>query len=154
MVDPRGLATQIRSAWAACSSTRIASSSWTGTVRAATGWSRRCSQPPSSGSEHYVEQPDLRMPARRRLAFRELGLAIGLAALEGDAWRGAAHSVRARVDQLSRYLPLRAEIDAFWLQPEHRRADSWLEHANINEVMLATSLRPEGFLVLPPVCAR
>jgi hypothetical protein len=102
---------------------------------------------------HYVEQPDLRMPACRRLAFRELGLAIGLAAIEENAWRGAAHGVRARVDQLSRYVPLRAEIAAFWLQPEHRRADSWVEHANINEVMLATSLRPEGFLVIPGVRA-
>ena len=41
------------------------------------------------------------------------------------------------------------EIEAFWLQPEHRGVDSWLEHANINDVMLATSLQPEGFLALP-----
>ena len=56
------------------------------------------------GLRHYVEQPDLRMPAGRRLAFRELGLAIGLAAIEADAWRGASPSVRAGVDRLSRYL--------------------------------------------------
>jgi hypothetical protein len=105
------------------------------------------------GLRHYMEQQDLRMPARRRLAFRELGLAIGLAAIEGDAWRGASRGARTRVDELARYLPLRAEIDAFWLQPEHRQVDSWLEHANISDVMLATSLRPEGFLVIPPVRA-
>ena len=70
-----------------------------------------------AGLRHYVEQPDLRMPAGRRLAFRELGLAIGLAAIEGDAWRGASRGVRARVwIELSRYLPLRAEIEAFWLR--------------------------------------
>ena len=74
-----------------------------------------------AGLRHYLEQPDLRLPAGRRLAFRELGLAIGLAAIEADAWRGANPGVRADVDRLSRYLSLRAEIEAFWLQPEHRR---------------------------------
>jgi hypothetical protein len=39
------------------------------------------------------------------------------------------------------------------LQPEHRREGGWVEHASINEVMLATSLHPEGFLVLAPVRA-
>ena len=106
-----------------------------------------------AGLRHYLEQPDLRLPAGRRLAFRELGLAIGLAAIEADAWRGANPGVCAGVDRLSRYLPLRAEIEAFWLQPEHRREGGWVEHASINEVMLATSLHPEGFLVLAPVRA-
>jgi hypothetical protein len=50
-------------------------------------------------------------------------------------------------------VPLRTEIEGFWLRPEHRRVDSWLEHANINDVMLATSLQPEGFLVIPPARA-
>jgi hypothetical protein len=106
-----------------------------------------------AGLRHYLEQPDLRLSAGRRLAFRELGLAIGLAAIEADAWRGANPGVRAGVDRLSRYLPLRAEIEAFWLQPEHRRERAWVDHASINEVMLATSLHPEGFLVLAPVRA-
>jgi hypothetical protein len=102
------------------------------------------------GIQHYVEQTDLRMPADARLAFRELGLAIGLAAIEGDAWRGATHAARRWLDQLSRYLPLRPEIESFWLQPTNRQAGSWLQHADINDVMLATSLSPEGFLVLSP----
>src|SRR5262245_66417531 len=42
------------------------------------------------GIQHYAEQTDLRMPADARLAFRELGLAIGLAAIEADAWSGAS----------------------------------------------------------------
>src|SRR5262249_25402162 len=62
------------------------------------------------GIQHYVQQAELRAPAHHRLAFRELGLAIGLAAIEGEAWSEASHGVRARVEQLSRYLPLRAEI--------------------------------------------
>jgi len=28
---------------------------------------------------------------------------------------------------------------------------TWLDHEDINDAMLATSLVPEGFLVLPPV---
>ena len=35
------------------------------------------------GLRHYVEAPDLRLPATSRLAFRELGLAIGLAGKAG-----------------------------------------------------------------------
>ena len=35
-----------------------------------------------AGLTHYAEEPDRRQPAARRLAFRELGLAIGLGAIE------------------------------------------------------------------------
>jgi hypothetical protein len=34
-----------------------------------------------------------------------------------------------------------------------RREDTWVEHASINDVMLLTSLRPKGFLVVPPAPA-
>ena len=102
------------------------------------------------GLRHYVQQPDLHQSARRRLAFRELGLAIGLAGIESDAWHGATRGAHTCLDELARYLPLRAEIRAFWLQPKHRQMGSWLEHADINDVMLATCLRPEGFLHITP----
>ena len=98
-------------------------------------------------------EPGLRLPAARRLAFRELGLAIGLGVLERDAWQAALARVRASIARLSRYVALRAGIEAFWLRPEHRRVDSWLEHENINDVMLATSLQPEGFVTIPPARA-
>ena len=152
MIDPRSLATRTRSASAACSSTHAGWSQLEQTEQAAGGWSRRCSPPPSRVSGTTSSSRTCACP-RRRLAFRELGLAIGLAAIEADVWRGANPGVRAGVDRLSRYLPLRAEIEAFWLQPEHRREGGWVEHASINEVMLATSLHPEGFLVLAPVRA-
>jgi hypothetical protein len=102
------------------------------------------------GLRHYASQQDPGLPAEGRLAFRELGLAIGLAALEADVWRSASNRARSGVDRLSWSLPLRAQIETFWLQPERRRAPSWLEHANINDVMLATCLRPDGFLLLSP----
>jgi hypothetical protein len=105
------------------------------------------------GLRHYVEQPERGLPAGHRLAFRELGLAIGLAVLEREAWHTARAGVRGNLARLSRYVALRSEIEAFWLLPEHRRLDTWREHENINDVMLATSLQPEASLTLPPVRA-
>lgn len=114
-----------------------------------------------AGLHRYVRQPDLQSPASHRLAFRELGLAIGLAAVERmhqDArrepgrFRGSP-AARAGLEQLSRYVPLRAQIESFWLAPQHRGESPWLDHEDINDVMLATALLPEGFLVLRPVHA-
>jgi hypothetical protein len=98
------------------------------------------------GLRSYATKPHLRLPADERLAFRELGLAIGLAA--ADLMEQGAHR-----SQLARHAPLRAEIESFWLREEHRRTDTWLQHADINDVMLATVLAPEGFLVLRPLPA-
>jgi hypothetical protein len=100
------------------------------------------------GLRRYLTQPDLRLPAPHRLAFRELGLAIGLATLERDDWRRSTGGVRTRIEHLARHAPLRGEIETFWLRPEHRRVDCWIEHADINDVMLAASLQPEGFLAV------
>jgi len=47
---------------------------------------------------------------------------------------------------MSRHLPLALRLDEFWSDPAHRRARSWLAHRDINEVMLATSLAPDGYL--------
>ena len=102
------------------------------------------------GLESYATSGELQGAADYRLAFRELGLAIGLSAvqrmLEGDfrLSRGAADRLAA----LRRYLPLGNEIEAFWREPLNRESGSWSGHRDINEVMLATRLAPEGFLVL------
>jgi hypothetical protein len=105
-----------------------------------------------SGLEHYVGQADLGQPATHRLAFRELGLAIGLHAVvlmnrsaEGSA---GAQAARQQLDALMRYADLRSRIETFWLEREHQDAPTWTEHRDINAVMLATSLVPEGFLLL------
>jgi hypothetical protein len=100
------------------------------------------------GLRHFAAQAHLAAPAHHRLAFRELGLAIGLAGLQSGIWREATNAVRARIEDLAPYVSLRSEIEEFWLEPEHRRVDTWLEHENINDVMLATSLEPDGFLTL------
>ena len=62
-----------------------------------------------------------------------------------------AHTSREEtrlLEALAPALTLGSEIDAFWLKPEHREAASWAEHRDINEVTLATSLCPRGFLEL------
>ena len=42
-------------------------------------------------------------------------------------------------------------IEAFWRDPANRRSNTWTEHRDINEVMLATSLAPDGYLMLLPL---
>jgi hypothetical protein len=98
----------------------------------------------SVGLTEYVRRGELRLPATHRLAFRELGLAIGLAVVAPMTERGGS----ASLDRLADFVPLRARIESFWLRPEHRRTPLWLEHANINDVMLATSLAPAGYTTL------
>jgi hypothetical protein len=115
-----------------------------------------------TGLPHYARGGELRQPARYRLAFRELGLAIGLHALErlqraietGTPRSPANPQRRARVQELLQYLPLRDEIERFWRNPANQRSDTWTEHRDINEVMLATSLAPDGFLLLLPPANR
>jgi hypothetical protein len=43
-------------------------------------------------------------------------------------------------------VPLREKIEQFWLDGKNREASTWTEHREINMVMLATSLAPDGFL--------
>jgi hypothetical protein len=109
------------------------------------------------GLRHYSRQGELRRAASQRLAFRELGLALGLHGLEllvGEANQARpglpiARETRALLSALAPYLALRSEIQSFWLADEHQRAATWLEHRDIDEVMLATSLMPEACLVMP-----
>jgi hypothetical protein len=82
------------------------------------------------GLDHLAERFDPDERAGRRLAFRELGLAIGLAAFPGE------------------HAELGASIVEFWRDPASRRATSWTDHQDINDVMLATALAPTGYLVL------
>ncbi|NNG11826.1 MAG: hypothetical protein HKM88_01100 [Halobacteria archaeon] len=111
------------------------------------------------GLQQYARGDELRLPARYRLAFRELGLAIGLHALERlqreveeETQRTpAGPRLRAQLQELMQYLPLRNAIETFWRDPANRRSDTWTEHRDINEVMLATSLAPDGFLMLLPI---
>jgi hypothetical protein len=106
----------------------------------------------------HARESYLRQPASWRLAFRELGLAIGLSALEqlqreaeADRRGGlASEGLRASLQRLAPHLTLGPALVSFWREPAHQRARTWTEHRDINEVMLATSLVPGGFLATPP----
>lgn len=68
-----------------------------------------------------------------------------------DARFAGGELARHSVDALRAHVPLREAINAFWLQAENRRGPTWTDHRDINDVMLATSLAPDGWLVLPPL---
>jgi hypothetical protein len=108
------------------------------------------------GLAWYARREDWRQPASRRLAFRELGLAIGISGIElvrkhaRQPHFTGRPALQAVLDDLARYRDLGPSIVADWLDDEHRRSGTWLGHCDINEVMLATSLVPEGLLVLLP----
>ena len=93
-------------------------------------------------------------PAEYRLAFRELGLAIGIRAIASIEQCLQSHPRQfEHPPRLSGILKLQQEfrglhgsIVKFWLASSHRTAHSWLDHADINNVMLATSLAPDGYL--------
>jgi hypothetical protein len=118
----------------------------------------RLLQAAALGLGQYARGDELKHPANNRLAFRELGLAIGLHALErmhqavdGETDPAAQPRLRAQLKELLRYLPLRDAIETFWRSPEHQRTARWQAHQDINAVMLATSLVPDGFLDLLPL---
>jgi hypothetical protein len=109
-----------------------------------------------TGLRYYTRSGELHQPAQYRLAFRELGLAIGLHAVERmqraiDIQTQASTtsaSLRELLKALMQYNSLCDEIETFWRDDNQQQASTWTEHQDINEVMLATSLVPDGFLAL------
>jgi hypothetical protein len=108
------------------------------------------------GLEAFAREDSLRLPADYRLAFRELGLSIGLGVVErlpevverNELTFGKEHNLKVRMKALKQYGTLAEVIDRFWLQPKSQEAESWMAHRDINMVMLATSLSPDGYLTL------
>jgi hypothetical protein len=108
------------------------------------------------GLKSFVREDSLKLPTGYRLAFRELGLSIGLRAVEKiqeliEQESGPLRekdSLHSLLKILSRYEGLRETIETFWLERTNRESESWIAHRDINMVMLATSLAPDGFLRL------
>ncbi len=89
----------------------------------------------------------LRRSAEHRPAFRELGLAIGLSGLNGIRANAAGdREITAITDLLMAARPLAERIKSFWSNSRHRQNEFWQNHRDINTVMLATSLAPDGYL--------
>jgi hypothetical protein len=107
-----------------------------------------------AGLESFAGGEPFELPAEHRLAFRELGLAIGLAGVEMlPEWIeehpdrfGPPPSLERQAKALLEYLPLKTRIDRFWMDGTNREARTWTDHREINMVMLATSLAPGEFL--------
>jgi len=106
----------------------------------------------SRGLASFLRARPLARPASHRLAFRELGLVIGLKAVAAIADEIKQRSFDNRValrratDWLLRHESLGAEIIGDWLPPARQQDDSWRVHQDINDVMLATALIPDTFL--------
>jgi hypothetical protein len=107
-----------------------------------------------AGLDSFRENGSLDLPARHRLAFRELGLSIGLAGVEKmPEWigknphpSGCRKTLHELAKDLADYVPMREKIEKFWLEKKNREAVTWTGHRDINTVMLATSLLPDSFL--------
>ena len=108
------------------------------------------------GLQSFIRQNLLTLPPDYRLAFRELGLSIGLKAApklqriieEHPASFPDKHILALQIESLLEYTTLAETIESFWMEPENRRGGVWIEHREINMVMLATDLAPDGYLLL------
>jgi hypothetical protein len=103
-----------------------------------------------AGLEQCVRSRMLDQPAVQRLAFRELGLALGLSAL--DVLASAAERCKP-LGPLVRHASLGRAITSFWRAPAHRSSALWQQHGDINDVMLASCLLPEGVVRRLPLAA-
>jgi hypothetical protein len=108
------------------------------------------------GLESYARQNPLNLPADYRLAFRELGLSMGLHAMErlqkliedNPNLFLKKQLPESIIKKLMKFVPLAETIEKFWLDPRNRESSGWKENRGINIVMLATSLAPDGYLML------
>ncbi len=88
--------------------------------------------------ELILYQNFLQQDAPKRLAFRELGLCVGLKAVQ--------KTPKIIQNLFEPYTPLLDEIISFWADENNRNNPTWKEHEEINSVSLATALEPEGYL--------
>ena len=109
----------------------------------------------SRGLQSFIARSGFRGSAEYRLAFRELGLAIGFHAVtqmqdmlkDYPELASRRPKIASTLDALNKVGDrVQTEIIAFWSNPGHRAASTWVSHLDINMVMWATSLIPGGFL--------
>jgi hypothetical protein len=104
------------------------------------------------GLESFTVRNPFRLPADYRLPFRELGLSLGIKALPimqrlmTDHPQVFSPQFHRRMPLLLRHESLADKIDAFWADADQQHGSSWQAHRQINQVTLASSLLPGGFL--------
>jgi len=99
----------------------------------------------SAGLRQYLRCDPFAAPASQRLAFRELGLAIGIQTLPvlAATGRNAPSLVKAVGPHLTSLQTLahhEQQLVAYWSERSRRSGSLWQEHRDINDVMLATAL--------------
>ena len=104
------------------------------------------------GVQTYAGSETLRYPAAYRLAFRELGLCIGLHAVSLMELLNTSvleyGVLEEQLEGLQSFAALAEALELYWLDETHQRAAAWREHEDINAVMLATALLPDRFLTI------
>jgi hypothetical protein len=108
----------------------------------------------SSTANINTNKDPLSLPAEYRLAFRELGLSIGLHGVkkirqclrDNPEFFQSVDALERLLNKLATHQNLGDRIEDFWLTEENQRSATWIAHLDINRVMLATSLVPGGFL--------
>ncbi|MFP3984077.1 MAG: hypothetical protein ACLFV2_10355 [Desulfurivibrionaceae bacterium] len=106
------------------------------------------------GLKNFIKGGTLRLSVDYRLAFRELGLAIGLHSPEHMEAMAMAHPELFEeyryffplTRELKTYSSLGRDVEEFWLDDVNLESRSWKAHEDINRVMLATSLAPTAYL--------
>lgn len=106
------------------------------------------------GIKSYRGTGQLSLNPEHRLAFRELGLSIGFKGLEimekciENNPEIFISTHLKQLKQLQNYRYMVRYIDEFWLDPKNQASMNWKEHMDINTVMLATAMYPDGFLII------
>jgi hypothetical protein len=108
------------------------------------------------GLEYFISRNTLKFPAEYRLAFREFGLSIGLHAVQKiqklieqkPSIFDKKHPLHVWIESMMGCAHMDEMFEKFWLESANRKASTWIEHRDINMVMLATSLVPDGYLTL------
>jgi len=116
----------------------------------------RCSL---KGLKGFLHKERLDSPAQYRLAFRELGLSLGLKTVSilkitglDDSFQNVVQEKSKRldlvklIDEVSTHQKVIPMIETFWKSSKAQSSLTWKEHVDINSSMLATSLFPDGFL--------
>jgi hypothetical protein len=107
------------------------------------------------GLKSYISKNEMKIPADYRLAFRELGLSIGIKSILmiNDIIKirpelFTNNLFNKHFNEIKEYTVLGKTIEEFWLKDKNRKTNNWKEHQDINTVMLATTLAPEAFLTI------
>ena len=85
------------------------------------------------GDEDVFDKLRADLPAEMRLPFREIGLALGLQALEAAPGLGPRPGLADPGASA-------AELVTFWSEAARHETACWRAHRDINEVMLAAAL--------------